>query len=83
MRTYVGAALCLLGLAAAGSSATAQGPAGDAIPRLLRSGDPAGALKLLDEALVQAPRDPRLWTLRGLALAQMDRADEGLAAYRT
>lgn len=75
-------ALWLLAVAAAVPVASAQPAAGDLIPRLLRSGDPAGALKLIDEALAQAPRDARLWTLRGLALTQMERVEESLAAYR-
>jgi tetratricopeptide (TPR) repeat protein len=74
-------ALCFLAAAAAVPAALVQPAPGDSIPRLLRSGDPAGALKLIDEALAQAPRDARLWTLRGLALSEMERADESLAAY--
>ncbi|MGH9372826.1 MAG: tetratricopeptide repeat protein, partial [Vicinamibacterales bacterium] len=54
----------------------------DSIARLLRTGDPAGALNAIDVALAQSPRDVRLWTLRGLALSQLDRIDESLAAYR-
>lgn len=59
-----------------------QPPAAEAAPRLLRAGDPAGALKLIDEALVQGPPDARLLTLRGLALTRLDREEDGLAAYR-
>jgi tetratricopeptide (TPR) repeat protein len=76
------AAVWLMGIAASVPAASAQS-AGDQIPRLLRSGDSAGALKLIDEALAHAPRDPRLWTLRGLALSQLEQLDESLAAYRT
>ncbi|MGH9310762.1 MAG: tetratricopeptide repeat protein [Vicinamibacterales bacterium] len=54
----------------------------ESIARLLRSGDAEGALKLIDEALAQSPGDVRLWTMRGVACAQMKRTDESLAAYR-
>ena len=74
--------LWLVTLPAAVAGASGQPAAGDVIPRLLRSGDSVGALKLIDEALAHAPRDARLWTLRGLALTELERVDESLAAYR-
>lgn len=76
------AALCLLALATGVHGASAQSAAGDAIPRLLQSGDSAGALKVIDGRLEQQPGDARLWTLRGLALTQLQRVKEALAAYR-
>jgi tetratricopeptide (TPR) repeat protein len=79
-RVLIGA-LCLL-TAAAAVPAAAQPAPGDSIPRLIRSGDAAAALKLTDEALAHSPRDARLWTLRGLALSAMGRDDESLAAYK-
>ena len=74
--------LWLVAVAAVFPAASNQSTVGDVIPGLLRSGDPAGALKLIDEALALVPRDVRLWTLRGLALTQLNRVDEGLEAYR-
>ncbi len=69
-------------VSAAGGVASFQAGTSDAAARQLRSGNAEGALKLIDEALVQAPGDVRLWTMRGVACAEMQRMDESLAAYR-
>ena len=70
-------------IAAAPVHAASQQPsATDSIAGLLRTGDPESALKAIDQALAHSPADVRLWTLRGLALSQLDRIDESLAAYR-
>ncbi len=52
-----------------------------AIAALLKQGLHAPALEAIDAALVQAPGDVRLWTLRGLALGGLKRSTEALAAY--
>lgn len=49
---------------------------------LLRSGDPASALTVLDKVF-PAPADPALaWLLRGQALSQLDRPLEAARAMR-
>lgn len=70
------------GASAAGVVTSSQAGASDSIARLLRSGNAEGALKLIDDALAQSPADVRLWTMRGVACAEMQRMDESLAAYR-
>lgn len=52
------------------------------VDRLLRGGDAAAALVQVDQALVRQPRDARLRFLRGVALADMKRHDDAIAAYR-
>lgn len=69
-----------LALAGFGQSA----PAADSIQAVqsaLRGRDFAQALELTGSQLQQFPRDPRLWTLEGLALAGLKKSPEALKAY--
>ncbi len=57
--------------------------AGHLIASDLRAGKSADARELLDAALKKSPRDARLWTLNGLALAQLGKQSDALASYKT
>ena len=48
----------------------------------LKAGRPEAALILSERALKSHPEDFRLWSLRGLALDQMEQADEALSSYK-
>src|SRR5258708_3581561 len=52
-----------------------------AVQSALRGRDFAQALELTRSQLQQSPRDARLWTLQGLALAGLKRSPEALKAY--
>ena len=76
-------AACLL--AVGGVSVYAQGSSPDAeraaIAPLIKQGEHTRALEAIDAGLARSPADPRLWTLRGLALTGLKRPAEALAAY--
>ncbi len=48
----------------------------------LQAGKYAQARELVQHALKESPRDPRLWTLNGLTLVRLQNKDEALAAFR-
>jgi tetratricopeptide (TPR) repeat protein len=52
-----------------------------AIVEALRSGQNDAALRLVDRELSRASEDPRLWTLKGVALTGLSREQEALAAF--
>ncbi len=73
--------LLSFGLAAAASAAQTTG-AVDAITAALRDRDFATAVERSRQALKQAPKDPQLWTLNGLALARMGKRDEAIQSFQ-
>jgi tetratricopeptide (TPR) repeat protein len=80
-------ALLLLTICAGAVAITAAAQTGadatsiSAIQSALRAGDNDRALTLLQTQLQDFPKDVRLWTLEGIALAQLGRNREALAAY--
>lgn len=60
---------------------TQPGPGLEEIARRIRDGQFARALEVVDPLLGQSPRDPRLWTLKGLALAGLGRVEESFSCY--
>lgn len=52
-----------------------------AIVDALRSGQNDVALRLVERELGRASQDPRLWTLKGVALTGLSRGEEALAAF--
>src|SRR5204863_381241 len=56
---------------------------GDLATQRLWAGDPAGALRDFDLRIVEEPTDRDARRLRALALAQLDKHAEALAAYDT
>ncbi len=73
--------LLSLGLAAAASAGQTSG-AVDAITAALRDKDFATAVERSRQALKQAPKDPQLWTLNGLALARLGKRDEAIQSFQ-
>ncbi len=69
--------LCPLWVVAQADSATMQ-----SIAVVLRANQYESALQLLKPALIQFPRDPRLWTMQGVAFSGIRSGDQALAAYR-
>jgi outer membrane biosynthesis protein TonB len=83
----------VLGFAWAGPLAaqqpTAVAASGAAVPsesaeiqRLLKDGQHAQALKLIDEALAKNPKDAQMRFRRGVALSMLDRKPEALAVFQ-
>lgn len=69
-------------LVAAGFACGAQSGTGlEEIARRIRDGQFSGALELIDRWLDRSAEDPRLWTLKGLALAGLGRVPESLSCY--
>ena len=56
--------------------------AADGVAAALRARDFAQAAERSQAALKQAPRDPRLWTLNGLALAGLGKRAEALRSFQ-
>ncbi|HSI59299.1 MAG TPA: tetratricopeptide repeat protein [Ideonella sp.] len=52
------------------------------IQRLIRDGQHAQALKLIDDALAKNPKDPQMRFRRGVALSMLDRKTEALAVFQ-
>jgi tetratricopeptide (TPR) repeat protein len=73
--------LALALLLAIAQSAAAQ-TAVDAITAALRARDFAQAVERSQAALREAPKDPRLWTLNGLALAGAGKRAEALRSFQ-
>lgn len=67
--------------AAAAVSATAS-PETLEIQRLVKDGQHAQALKLIDDALAKNPRDAQMRFRRGVALSMLDRKSEALAVFQ-
>jgi tetratricopeptide (TPR) repeat protein len=80
-------ALLLLTVCAGAVAITAAAQTGadassiSAIQSTLRAGDNEQALTLVHAQLQNYPKDVRLWTLEGIALTQLGRDKEALAAY--
>ncbi|HEV8692435.1 MAG TPA: tetratricopeptide repeat protein [Ideonella sp.] len=66
----------------AGLSAVAAPSESGEIQRLIREGQHAQALKLIDEALAKNPKDPQMRFRRGVALSMLDRKTEALAVFQ-
>lgn len=67
--------------AAAAVSATTS-PETLEIQRLVKDGQHAQALKLIDDALAKNPRDAQMRFRRGVALSMLDRKSEALAVFQ-
>ncbi len=87
------AAALVLGFGWAGPSMAQQPPAAAAsgvvtspesaeVQRLLKVGQHAQALKLIDEALARNPKDAQMRFRRGVALSMLDRKPEALAVFQ-
>ena len=50
---------------------------------LFEKGDFEGAVRCYDQVLELFPRDPEIWTLKGLALSELKRYDEAIKSYDT
>ena len=80
-------ALFLLAIYAAAVATTAAAQTGadsasiSAIQSALRAGDNEQALTLVHAQLQNFPKDVRLWTLEGIALAKLGRTREALTAF--
>jgi Tfp pilus assembly protein PilF/ketosteroid isomerase-like protein len=57
-------------------------PESSEIQRLLKDGQHAQALKVIDEALSKNPRDAQMRFRRGVALSMLDRKGEALAVFQ-
>lgn len=53
------------------------------IAEAIRTGRTEDAVALAEEWIVSSPRDPRPWTLKGLAVASLGRSEDALQAYRS
>jgi tetratricopeptide (TPR) repeat protein len=73
--------LAIFGATAASAQTGADPGSISAIQSALQSGDDAQALTLVRGQLAQWPKDVRLWTLEGIALAQLGRNKEAIAAF--
>jgi tetratricopeptide (TPR) repeat protein len=62
-------------------AALAQAPPGNPLASALAAGRFEEALRLSDGILKTAPKDPRLWTARGLAQRGLGRTGEALASF--
>ena len=70
-------------LAGLSCGAAAQpGASLEEVARRIRDGHFRRALELVEPLLSGSPGDPRLWTLKGLALAGLGRSAESLACYQ-
>lgn len=67
--------------AVAASSAAVPSESAE-IQRLLKDGQHAQALKLIDEALAKNPKDAQMRFRRGVALSMLDRKSEALAVFQ-
>jgi Flp pilus assembly protein TadD/ketosteroid isomerase-like protein len=79
------------GWAGPAQAQTASGPTAASAPaspeaaeiqRLLKDGQHAQALKLIDESLSRNPKDPQMRFRRGVALSMLDRKSEALAVFQ-
>lgn len=52
------------------------------IQRLIKAGQHAQALKLIDESLARSPKDPQMRFRRGVALSMLDRKAEALTVFQ-
>src|SRR5437016_1741121 len=77
LRNIFLAGMVLIATAAAQTSASGT----QAVQAALRAGDLAHALVLSTAQLKQTPRDPKLWTLQGIALTGLHKEKEALSAY--
>jgi tetratricopeptide (TPR) repeat protein len=90
VRTLGGLAACVAMLSPAWvlESAQAQAAASQAstdvaeIQRLIKDGQHAQALKLIDENLSRNPKDPQMRFRRGVALSMLDRKAEALSVFQ-
>lgn len=75
---------CCLALSVCAQATPPQAPASDAteIQRLIKDGQHAQALKLIDEALARNPKDAQMRFRRGVALSMLDRKAEALAVFQ-
>lgn len=80
----LGTGLCLAGPVAAQPAASGAAPAAETaeIQRLLKDGQHAQALKLIDESLSRNPKDPQMRFRRGVALSMLDRKPEALGVFQ-
>ena len=78
----VGLGLCLLQPVQAQSPASASAPETAEIQRLLKDGQHAQALKLIDEQMARNPKDPQMRFRRGVALSMLDRKAEALGVFQ-
>lgn len=80
----LGTGLCLAGPVAAQPAASGATPAAETaeIQRLLKDGQHAQALKLIDESLSRNPKDPQMRFRRGVALSMLDRKPEALGVFQ-
>jgi Flp pilus assembly protein TadD/ketosteroid isomerase-like protein len=80
------AVACWWGCWSLAGPAAAQAPAGAPesaeIQRLIKEGQQAQALKLIDESLAKNPKDPQMRFRRGVALSMLDRKTEALAVFQ-
>lgn len=89
VRALLGAAamLSLMGgvvpsaMAQAASQAAASNDVAE-IQRLIKEGQHAQALKLIDESLARNPKDPQMRFRRGVALSMLDRKSEALSVFQ-
>ncbi len=77
-------ALALAATMTHGAWAQAAAPAPEVteIQRLIKTGQNAQALKLIDEALAKNPKDPAMRFRRGVTLSMLDRKAEALAVFQ-
>jgi tetratricopeptide (TPR) repeat protein len=74
--------VCIVAVAATIAAQTGADAASvSAIQSSLRAGDNEQALTLVHAQLQNWPKDVKLWTLEGIALAQLGRNREAIAAY--
>ena len=80
----LGTGLCLAGPVVAQPAASAAVPAAETaeIQRLLKDGQHAQALKLIDDSLSRNPKDPQMRFRRGVALSMLDRKPEALGVFQ-
>jgi tetratricopeptide (TPR) repeat protein len=74
--------ICLLLLAALLASSYLHAQSGDAIAAALRAREFERAVQLSRDALLKSPNDAQLWTLQGIALANLHNDKEALAAFQ-
>lgn len=78
----IGLGLCLALPALAQQPASAPAPETAEVQRLLKDGQHAQALKLIDESLAKNPKDPQMRFRRGVALSMLDRKAEALTVFQ-
>jgi tetratricopeptide (TPR) repeat protein len=64
------------------ASAQADQDTMQSIAAALRASQYETALQLLKPALIKFPKDPRLWTMQGVAFSKTHSSDQALAAYQ-